>query len=86
MHLLGQTGSADVKMQATSIIAEILGSEEDEDVIHRVLVALGTLASDDAATVALCKDLDIPSALRRITGKGSAKSQAIAAELLQFLA
>jgi hypothetical protein len=88
VHLLGQRNADDVKLQAVSIIAEMLGSEsEDEDVVYRVLVTLGTLATDDVATAGMAKDLDIPSTLRRIaTEKSGSKASAASAELLQLLA
>lgn len=88
VHLLGQPqgNAADVKLQTVSIIAEMLGAEaEDEEVLYRVLVTLGTLVTSDAATAGLAKDLDIPASLHRLASAATTgqalKSRAAAAEL-----
>ena len=92
VHLLGQPlgHAADVKLQAVSIIAEMLGAEaEDEEVLYRVLVTLGTFVTSDAATAGLAKDLDIPASLHRLASAATTgqtpKSRAAAAELATCL-
>lgn len=86
MHFLGQQGVADLKMQAVSIVAELLAKEEEGTVLYRALVALGTLVTGDAASMGLAKDLDVPSTLRRLNVASHEQAQATTAELLQLLA
>jgi len=79
-----QTKSQEGKIQVISILAEVLSSEKEDEVIYRSLVALGTLLWNDDELKSLAQDLELKQSLKthQSSNSSSSKVKECASELL----